>query len=372
MILDLFAGPGGWSQGLRDLGAIDLGMEWDESACATRIAAGHATLRTDIAAHPTGPFLGHITGLIASPPCQAWSTAGKRLGLRDQPLVHQAVADLARGIDNRKRLLTVCQDPRSLLAAEPMRYLHALHTHSGRPEWVAMEEVPDVLALWRQYAQILRTWGYSVWVGILNAADYGVPQTRRRAILLASRIRVAAPPEPTHAREAQQHGLFGPTRTAWVTMAEALGWNDETTINARGERRGPGGNEFETGKPSWALTGSTRSWALRSNSQAHAAIRRLDEPAPTMFFGHRANEARWTPSTPEDVDRALSIAPKDPRLRLTVAQAGLLQSFPADYPWHGGRSRQFEQIGNAVPPLMARHLLAAHTAPRRDDFDLAA
>lgn len=74
-----------------------------------------------------------------------------------------------------------------------MRYLHALNT-VGEPEWVAMEEVPDVLPLWKQYAAILRAWGFSVWVGILNAADYGVPQTRRRAILLASRVRTAEPP----------------------------------------------------------------------------------------------------------------------------------------------------------------------------------
>jgi hypothetical protein len=64
------------------------------------------------------------------------------LGLLDQPLVHQAVTDLAQGRDTRATLLTACRDPRSLLAAEPMRYLHALHQH-GQPEWVAMEEVPS-------------------------------------------------------------------------------------------------------------------------------------------------------------------------------------------------------------------------------------
>jgi len=370
VILDLFAGPGGWSQALRDLGTLDLGLEWDPAACATRIAAGHATLRVDIAAQPTAPFEGWVHGLIASPPCQAWSTAGKRLGLLDQPLVHQAVADLARGTDTRARLQAACHDERSLLAAEPMRYLHALHTHGGQPDWVCMEEVPDVLPLWRQYAQILRGWGFSVWTGLLNAADYGVPQTRRRAILLASRVRVAGPPDPTHAEAPQPPGLFGPGRAAWVSMAEALGWDWSGTVNTRGRRTGSGGNEFSVEQPSWALTGTARSWVLRSNSQANAAVRNLDEPAPTLFFGHRANESRWAPATEQR--RATGAGPSDRNMRLTVNQAGVLQTFPVDYPWAGGRSRQFEQVGNAVPPTLARRLLAPHVRTTRDDLDLAA
>ncbi|MFI7097723.1 DNA cytosine methyltransferase, partial [Streptomyces lydicus] len=84
MILDLFAGPGGWSRALGVLGAQDLGLEWDEWACKTRAAAGQLTIRTDVALYPAWPFIGRTRGLIASPPCQAWSMAGKRLGLIDQ------------------------------------------------------------------------------------------------------------------------------------------------------------------------------------------------------------------------------------------------------------------------------------------------
>ncbi|TXL84167.1 DNA cytosine methyltransferase [Streptomyces sp. IB2014 016-6] len=415
MILDLFAGPGGWSHALTVLGVRDIGLEWDHWACKTRAAAGQLTVRTDVAMYPVWPFAGRTYGLIASPPCQAWSMAGKRLGLLDQPLVHQAVADLAQGRDTREHLLASCQDARSLLAAEPMRYLAALNQH-GEPEWVAMEEVPDVLPLWKQYAAILRRWGFSVWTGILNAADYGVPQTRRRAILLASRVRRAEPPEPTHAQAAEPESLFGPGRAQWVSMATALGWGATDrpvpTVCAGG---GPGGGPepFPSGsrktltdardRGTWTpratripapktkhpTTAGTRddhpveeavtagahrwSWSLRSNNQANATIRSLSEPAGTLFFGHRANECVWVPepATPAGA-QADETVPES--IRITAREAGLLQTFPAGYPWAGNKGQQFSQIGNAVPPLLAAHLLAPHLqlplSP--DDFTLAA
>ncbi|MGW2479905.1 DNA cytosine methyltransferase [Streptomyces sp. NPDC001571] len=395
MVLDLFAGPGGWSHALTVLGVRDVGLEWDEWACKTRSAAGQLTIRTDVAMYPVGPFLGKTTGLIASPPCQAWSMAGKRLGLVDQPLVHQAVTDLAQGQDTREKLLAACRDERSLLAAEPMRYLHALHQH-GQPEWVAMEEVPDVLPLWRQYAAILRTWGYSVWTGVLNAADYGVPQTRRRAILLASRTRTAEPPPPTHAKLAEPDSLFGPGRARWMSMAEALGWGATDrpvpTVCAGG---GPGGGPepFPSGSrktlsdardrgtwkpPDRPATQTSRqanephrwSWSLRSNNQSNATVRSLQEPAGTLFFGHRANQCVWVAEpTPTDAQ-----APAPESIRITAEEAGVLQTFPADYPWAGNKGQQFSQIGNAVPPRLAAHLLAPHLGKPLcpDDFTLAA
>lgn len=420
IVLDLFAGPGGWSHALTVLGVRDIGLEWDEWACKTRAEAGQLTIRTDVAMYPVGPFLGKTTGLIASPPCQAWSMAGKRLGLLDQTLVHQAVADLATGHDTRDKLLAACQDERSLLAAEPMRYLHALNQH-GQPEWIAMEEVPDVLPLWRQYAAILRSWGFSVWTGILNAADYGVPQTRRRAILLASRTRTAEPPPPTHAKVAEPESLFGPGRARWVSMAEALGWGATDrpvpTVCAGG---GPGGGPepFPSGsrktlsdardrgtwKPQstlilqsrregagWTARHGTRenrpadepaptftgeahrwSWSLRSNNQSNATVRRSDEPAGTLFFGHRANECVWIAEAAPRTAGEEQPAPES--IRITAQEAGRLQTFPADYPWAGNKGQVFGQIGNAVPPRLAAHLLAPYLGKtlRPDDFTLAA
>ncbi|MGQ5576286.1 DNA cytosine methyltransferase [Streptomyces sp. ECR3.8] len=332
MITELFRGPGGWAEGLRQLGLSDVGLEIDTAACDTARAAGHTTIQTDVAAYPTAPFTGRTRGLIASPPCQAWSRAGKRGGLADQPLVHQAVHDLAHGRDTRAELLAQCKDERSLLAAEPMRWLYDL-----RPEWVCMEEVPDVLPLWKQYALYLQRWGYSTWAGILNAADYGVPQTRQRAILIASRTRGVTAPDPTHAKSPAED-LFGDCLKPWVSMAEALGWGatdrPAPTVTAGGAKSG--------GVEPFARGGRD---ALRA-----AQVRGC---------------WTWKPGRPRTLTPS-SIA-------IDAVEAGLLQSFPADYPWHGAKGKAQEQAGNAVPPLLAAHVVSAATGiPVQAPADLAA
>lgn len=411
--LDLFAGPGGWSVAAAALGLREVGIELDPWACATRAAAGHLTVRADVSTLDAGRMAGRIRGLIGSPPCGTFSAAGKGEGIDDMPLIHQALDDLAAGRDTRTQLTAACSDPRTPLVVEPLRYALAI-----RPEWIALEQVPAVLPLWRHIARILRAVGYSAWAGILNAADFGVPQTRQRAILIASRVRTAAPPVPTHAKVAEPDTLFGPGRERWVSMAQALGWTDGAAVNTRGERKTPGGNEFSADGPSWALTEKTRSWkvvpgaggfargyerdieepsptirlqsqswvlragslqrattrgaddpapalffgghsnngvawTLRNGTQANAAVRRLDQPAGTLFFGHPGHVIALVPEeegsgTPESV-------------RITVQEAAVLQSFPADYPWQGTKTKRFEQVGNAVPPLLALHVLSAAT-----------
>lgn len=415
LIVDGFAGPGGWSEGLRMLGLRDIGLEWDTAACRTRAAAGHTTIQCDIAQYPTAPFKGRSKKQIWSPPCQAWSRAGKGLGLIDQPLVHTAVHDLAHGRDTRAKLSADCKDPRSMLAAEPMRWLYDL-----RPEWVCMEEVPDVLPLWKQYAVYLRAWGYSVWVGILNAADYGVPQTRRRAILIASRARTVTAPAPTHSKDDRGDDLFGESLPGWVCMAEALGWGATDrpvpTVTAGGGKGG-GAEPFPTqARAALEASRDRGDWVLRNGNQPNAAIRTGEEPAPTMTFGNNAARIEWVLKSRRDSDAWIAsegprenrradqpavtiageahrwswtanrpattvcatnrIAPPGRRdrspggesqfaspdtVRITVQEAAVLQSFPADYPWQGTKTKQFEQVGNAWCPRAAAAVIGAAT-----------
>ncbi|GAA1887686.1 DNA cytosine methyltransferase [Streptomyces durmitorensis] len=441
MILDLFAGPGGWSQGLRMLGLADVGLEWDEAACKTRAAAGHTTIRVDVSCFALAPIIGRVQGAIFSPPCTKFSAAGKQFGLKVMGLLADGIRRMFRGDDcrqelrdkiypaalaeqetaNAKRRAPWTQDKvetaaredafATVLVLEPARYLHALITGDpggGIPmEWAVFEQVPGVLPLWKVHAEELRRLGWNVWTGVLNAANYGVPQTRKRAVLIASRVRRIAAPDATHDKD-PAYDLFGECLLPWVSMAQALGLDAADLVNTRGDRKTPGGNNFPVDEPSWALTEKARSWilhtnrnqqpdgsrqtidphtapaltsksggqwVLKHNARANATVRTVDEPAATLAFGHARNEYEWINHRPATTVCATNrIAPPGHRdrspqgesqfasadtVRITIPEAAILQSFPADYPWQGTRTKQFEQVGNAVPPLLAAHIVAA-------------
>lgn len=89
--------------------------------------------------------------------------------------------------------------------------------------------------------------------------------------------------------------------------------------------------------PSQAFTSKARSWTVERPSTSVMADPRIFQPGGHHEPGQQSQNA----------------------VTVTVTEAALLQSFPADYPWQGSRTAQFTQIGNAVPPLMGRAVLVA-------------
>jgi len=368
LVLEGFAGPGGWSTGLRMAGFTGpaVGIELDRDACATAQAAGHERVQSDVATFDLTPYVGQVVGVIKSPPCPTFSLAGDGAGKVDMANVLRLIADFAAG---REPGNYQWEDARSRLTAEPMRYVKAL-----MPRWVALEQVPPVLPIWQYLADRLRDLGYRVWTGILSAEEYGVPQTRKRAILVASLDGPVGPPAPTHqayvaGRDLQaEPDLFGDPLPPPVSMAQALGWGlperPSWTVSGGGTETG-GAEVFANAKNREKLR------ALVNGPQDNATVRDADEPAGTIFFGQRANAVDWVQDRPattvcgdprigrpghKDRDQGEAQFAQD-SVRVTVQEAGILQSFPADYPWQGTKTAQYRQAGDAVPPLLAAAIL---------------
>lgn len=357
---DLFAGAGGWDLAAARLGIHARGVEIMKEALATRAVAGLETIHNDVWTFwPDG----RATGKIASPPCPTFSSAGKGTGRRALDSVLCAIDDGAyRDLDHLREYPVSDGDDRTRLVLTP---LHFATQHEY--EWLAWEQVPTVLPVWEACAEVLRDLGWHVWTGKLHAEQYGVPQTRTRAFLLASRRGPVAPPAPTHSRYySRDPGRLDLGVKPWVSMAEALGWGLQ-------ERPAPtitgGGTETGGAEPIAKLSRwtSREDWVFRASNAAHAAVRPLDAPAPTVMFGAASNDVRWYPpgtTTPGKPEFAATRHPESERV--TVREAGLLQSFPADYPWQGREGKQYLQVGNAVPPGLALHALSSVAAARQE------
>lgn len=327
-IVDLFAGPGGLDSAARELGVRTVGLELDANACATRRSEGLETEQCDV--RDRGPERFPDANVLAGgPPCQTFTVAGHGAGRRalDQ------VLDFADRFRKREPLKSIradlenLSDERTGLVLEPLRWaLDAVD--DGHPyQAVILEQVPAVLPVWKAFAKILEEEDYLVAPpAVLHAEQYGVPQTRRRAILIARRKdgfwgdEVPELPEPTHrpyhkgvARNAGDAG-----KLPWVTMGDVL----KKTRHAEFEvvsNYGTGGNPRIRGR------------------------RRSDEPAATVTGKISRN-------------RVISMDGRE-QSRLTLNEAGLLQSFRDGYRWSGGDVSQ--QVGNAVPPLLGMHVVAA-------------
>lgn len=311
-MVELFAGPGGLAKGAEKLNVRGQGIEWDDNAVVTRRAAGLATIHADVRTHGPRDFY-RATILAGGPPCQTFTIAGNGEGRAELERIVDAVKRMGgrQAIDPRE-----FADERTALVLEPLRW--ALAEYECSYNAIVLEQVPAVLPIWEAYAEVLRAEGYSVATGIVRTEQYGVPQTRRRAVLVARLVGEARLPEPTHRAYTkgvpQQEG--DPSLKPWVSMGDALPHRGQFTVISN---YGTGGDPKNRGR--------------RSSS----------EPAFTVTG---------------KISRLRLVAPDGSELeRLTPGEAGQLQGFPGDYPWSGGDISQ--QIGNACPVQLATALIKA-------------
>jgi DNA (cytosine-5)-methyltransferase 1 len=326
--VDLFCGAGGLSLGLRQagfnvIGAIDL----DAVACrAYRLNHKRVKLwKMDIRRLSGTKVMralnirpGELNLLAACPPCQGFSTMRTKNGIR------------------RNR------DLRNNLIFEVLRIIHSM-----KPLSVMFENVPG-LANDKRYVTFLKkleSLGYYVKWGVLNTADFGVPQRRRRLVLLASMLG-----EPEFASAVNS---LATVRRAIARMTPPQRSRDP--LHNYSTRRSA---KIEARIKRIPINGGSRS-ALGARSQLPCHKRSdgfkdvygrmaWDEPAPTITCGCiNPSKGRF-------------LHPRANRA-ITLREAALLQTFPKAYqfPLHEGRYSVAQLIGNALPPeFIRRHATA--------------
>lgn len=309
-VVSLFSGCGGMDIGFKGnfsfLGQTYADLDFDivfandimEKACESYEAHfKHKPVCMDIKEYlDKGNSIPNCNVVIGGFPCQDFSVAGKRQGFS---------TERGRLYEQMKRVVLL-----------------------KKPEIFIAENVKGLTNLVGALEKIKSDFGnthpgYRISDHLLMAADYGVPQTRERVIIVGVRKDCLAdfyPPTPTHAFDEYNDG----ERLPWVTAKEAIHdlWGTE-----KKSKHLPNQNQYS----------KARNYG--EHLQGNKPIR-ADYPSPTIRAEHHGNiEFHY-----------------NKKRRLTVRECARIQSFPDNFEFKGSGSSAYVQIGNAVPAVLAWHI----------------
>lgn len=336
--IDLFAGAGGMSLGAISAGVrLKLAVELDKHAAATYKAnhAGTRLIIDDIRNIQQFDIERHNQPLIVfgGPPCQGFSTSNQRTRSK--------------------------QNESNWLFKEFVRVVKI-----ARPEWIVFENVKGILETEKgkfleQITNSFTDLGYSITYGLLKASDFGVPQHRSRFFLIGSlyggNVKLPQPKGQCHVTVSEAIGdlpsLENGAEIDW--MAYASEPCSFYTKQLRGDLKGTGNHlvtrnathiikrfEYVPQGGNWEDIPESLMANYRDRSRCHTGIyHRLRLDSPSVVIGnYRKN---------------MLIHPVEHR-SLSVREAARLQSFPDWFTFKGSIGFQQQQVGNAVPPMLAQ------------------
>lgn len=303
--LALFAGVHGAASGLRDiLGAhVEGTVDFMKEAVATGKANGFRAIQADVRTVDFNRF-GAIDVIVGGPPCQPFSQGGRNGGENDE---RDMIPEFQRAVATLLPQVFVLENVRGLASPRHKAYLE------------------------RRVAEF-EAMGYAVDWRVLDIADYGVPQSRKRLFIVGKRVDAIL----TGARgEFLEKPILWPVKRRRITMAAALGWTPETVT----ERN------------------------LAAPAPAHDAVKArwvFDRPATTVVGSFRP-EVQAAPGYRSTGDGPRQNAPGS--VVTTFEERLVLQGLPADWKVEGSKTKRDLQIGNSCPPIIIADIVGRNYTP---------
>lgn len=344
--IDLFCGAGGLSLGFTQAGGIPIvALDCDKDSIETysrMFGVCDDVQCTKIEEWKLKKEIKSVDVIIGGPPCQGFSTAGHRF------------------ID----------DPRNKLYKYFVKAVAELN-----PKWIVMENVPGIVTIGdgvvlNQIYEDFEKIGYKLTHKIINMADYGVPQARKRTIFVGNRFgKEFIWPEPQFIKMDKNATIWMEWNYRTVNMAVSdLPWpkGNYFSHRANSQMRGPRNRDVMT-QPAFTLRVRGDEFAF-CEEPATGAFAPEECPQSELYYYPCENDFQKTmreepPRWIEGYIKPRVVAEKKTSLlrgtrKLAVREQARLQTFPDWFEFSGSTYSQGRQIGNAVPPLFARQLFA--------------
>lgn len=328
-VLDLFCGIGGFSYGFEMTKKFEVSVGadiWDVALNTFRKNHSSTKLINEDLTKTTNEFWEEYTGkidvIIAGPPCQGFSMSGKReIG-----------------------------DKRNSLFEEVVRITRII-----QPKYIVIENVVGLLSMENLDGKLVKdliieefnNLGYKTDYKILNAADFGVPQARRRVVFMISKnYEISFPQAKFHEQN-------------YVTVGDALGnippygtEYEEPKTDYQLLMQGPKKIENHKPKKHNELIEKRMSYIPQGGNWQNIPIE-LGQGGGTHSNAYKRLDSTKPAVTMKHAGKAMIIHPYVNRV-LTIREVARLQSFDDSFVLTGGISDQHQQLANAVPPLLGK------------------